>query len=727
MKKFISFLPLLFLVNFLTAQIDISEARTKAIDDVVTIQGVVTHGPDNLGPIRYIQDATGALPIYSPGDFADAALEGVEIKVTGALTEFRTLLQIGTVNSFEVISTGNDLPTPLAVTPGQMGADNEAQLVTISGVTFADGGTPFNVGTFGFSANGESSVTYVRSGHSILGTTIPLANVNITGIVSVFNDSYQLLLRGPEDLEIADAFYVTKNPVQTNIDKTSFTLSWETNDVGTTVLKYGTTPDMDQEVTVSGETTTHSVDLTGLEPATFYYAKAESVKDGNTIESSVGYFSTVSESSGEMKVLFNRISDPSISTGLLPATNSPADIENAIVDMIDNAKSTVDVAMFNNNRVRYRTVLEAAKARGVQVRYITNIGTLNSGLSNPNPTFPVLPGNTEALMHNKFVIIDADDVDDCWVLGGSMNWTDQNEVNDYNNMIFIQDQALAKAYTVEFEEMWGSEGPNQGIFSVKFGPAKTDNVPHNYVVNGTPVDLYFSPTDNTTLAIENAIKSAENDLQFATLSFTRNELGTAVRNAHSDGVDVRGIIENINDQGGEYAFLVDQGVNVLDHPPMGSIHHKYAIIDANGGDDPMVVTGSHNWSTSAEDRNDENTLIIHSGAIANLFMQEFEQRWCELTNTGNCFTSVFDNNRKPLSINVSPNPMVEKGFLNIDTDETFKNVSITVYDLNGKVLESRFINFQKTIPLDLSYYSRGSYFVEVIADDYRGIVKVLRP
>lgn len=726
MKNFLSFLPLLFLVNFLTAQIDISEARTKAIDDVVTIQGIVTHGPNNLGPIRYIQDATGALPIYSPGDFADAALEGVEIKVTGTLTEFRTLLQIGTVDNFEVISSGNDLPTPLTITPSEMSADNEAQLVTISGVSFADGGTPFNVGTFEFSANGESSVTYVRSGHTILGTTIPLANVNITGIVSVFNDSYQLLLRGPEDVEIADVFYVTQNPVQTNIDKTSFTLSWETNDVGTTVLKYGTTPDMDQEVTVSGETSSHTIDLTGLEPATFYYAKAESVKDGNTIESSVGYFSTVSESSGEMKVLFNKISDASISTGLLPATNTPAAIEDAIVDLIDKAEKTVDVAMFNNNRVRYRTVLEAAQARGVQVRYITNVGTLNSGLSNPTPTFPVLPGNTEALMHNKFVIIDADDVDNCWVLGGSMNWTDQNEVNDYNNMVFIQDQALAKAYTIEFEEMWGSDGANQGIFSVRFGPAKTDNVPHNYVINGTPVDLYFSPTDNTTLAIENAIKSAENDLQFATLSFTRNELGTAVRNAHSDGVDVRGIIENINDQGGEFAFLVDQGVNVLDHPPTGSIHHKYAIIDANGGDDPMVVTGSHNWSTSAEDRNDENTLIIHSGPIANLFMQEFEQRWCELTNAGNCFTSVFDNNLKPLSINVLPNPMVEKGFLNIDTDEAFKDISVTIYDLNGKILESRFINFEKTIPLDLSYYSRGSYFVEVIADDYRGIVKVLK-
>ena len=41
-------------------------------------------------------------------------------------------------------------------------------------------------------------------------------------------------------------------------------------------------------------------------------------------------------------------------------------------------------------------------------------------------------------------------------MGGSTNWTNpSNLFNDYNNIIFIQDEAIAKAYTLEFEEMWG--------------------------------------------------------------------------------------------------------------------------------------------------------------------------------------------------------------------------------------------------------------------------------
>ena len=60
-------------------------------------------------------------------------------------------------------------------------------------------------------------------------------------------------------------------------------------------------------------------------------------------------------------------------------------------------------------------------------------------------------------------------------------------------------------------------------------------------------------------------------------------------------------------------------------------HHKYAIIDAsNVSADPIVLTGSHNWSGNAENNSDENTLIIHDATIANIYLQEFEKRWGEL-------------------------------------------------------------------------------------------------
>ena len=47
------------------------------------------------------------------------------------------------------------------------------------------------------------------------------------------------------------------------------------------------------------------------------------------------------------------------------------------------------------------------------------------------------------------------------------------------------------------------------------------------------------------------------------------------------------------------------------------------------GSDPVVLTGSHNWSASAEDRNDENTIIVHDATIANIYYQNFVKRFTD--------------------------------------------------------------------------------------------------
>ena len=84
-------------------------------------------------------------------------------------------------------------------------------------------------------------------------------------------------------------------------------------------------------------------------------------------------------------------------------------------------------------------------------------------------------------------------------------------------------------------------------------------------------------------------------------------------------------MENINDTGSEYETLLDAGIEIYSHQGIsGQLHHKYAIVDHSQAlPDPTVVTGSHNWSTTAETTNDENTLIIHDERVANLYYQEF--------------------------------------------------------------------------------------------------------
>jgi phosphatidylserine/phosphatidylglycerophosphate/cardiolipin synthase-like enzyme len=50
------------------------------------------------------------------------------------------------------------------------------------------------------------------------------------------------------------------------------------------------------------------------------------------------------------------------------------------------------------------------------------------------------------------------------------------------------------------------------------------------------------------------------------------------------------------------------------------MHHKVIVIDRE-----VVILGSYNFSKSANTRNDENCLIIHSPALAETFLQEFHR------------------------------------------------------------------------------------------------------
>ena len=279
-------------------------------------------------------------------------------------------------------------------------------------------------------------------------------------------------------------------------------------------------------------------------------------------------------------------------------------------------------------------------------------------------------------------------------MGGSTNWTNpSNLFNDYNNLIFIQDQSLARAYTLEFEEMW----------SGTFGHYKEDNTPHVFNVNGIEIELYFSPSDQTTTKIINFINDVDYTLEFGLLSFTKNDIGDATVDKNSEfGVNIRGIIEQQNVNGSEYDKLLTNGVAVRSHTGVThQFHHKYAIADANIlGSNPSVLTGSHNWSANAENNSDENTLIIHDATIANIYLQEFEERWGEL-GSPNTIDKLSD-----VTIEVFPNPSLGK--VSIVTESMIDIINI--YDIEGKFVQS-------TTSKNFQISSSGVYFIKVMLDD----------
>jgi phosphatidylserine/phosphatidylglycerophosphate/cardiolipin synthase-like enzyme len=638
MKKIIILLVTVACSSTVFAQMDIATARQQAENSEVTVTGVVTNGDELGSPIRYIEDGTAGIAIYDPEN-TEGVNRGDSITVTGILVDYNGLLEIQPVNNLINHGSGYSI-TPQLITPNEIGESTESELVTIEEVVFENAGQLFSVGIHNFSVGGQSGMIYVKANCDIENTLIPSCPVKMTAISSQYSftgfDGYQLLVRDENDFEFSGGICYNSPLIQSDITTSSFIVNFSTNYNALSELSYGLTTDLELGVVYSDSfaVQNHAISLDNLEAGSIYYVQSLAHEGSDSAYSAVYAFATQSTSSGEIRVCFNNPVDTTVAT-IENAQFSGVFTNDSIKAYIDKADSTLDIAVYNHSDNMITNAINDAYERGVRVRYITCESTTTAALGSLNSNIPWIERpEGMGIMHNKFIVIDADVADSAWVLSGSTNWTSSQIFDDPNHIIMVQDQSVARTYELEFNEMWGSDGDEPNYENAKFGSNKTNNTPHHFIVNGNDFEVYFSPTDNTTLYISNALKSADDEIDFALLVFTNNQLGTTIAEEYESGVEVNGIIEQINTEGSEYEFLLEEGVNVISHQGFGdSFHHKYCIVDhANTDSDPLVITGSHNWSGAAETNNDENTMIIHDANIANQFFQEFNERMNEIEN-----------------------------------------------------------------------------------------------
>lgn len=448
---------------------------------------------------------------------------------------------------------------------------------------------------------------------------------------------------------------------------------------------------------------TYQAKIDDLEASSFYYFQSINIQGSDTIYSKVQLQSSTSNSTGEIEIYFNNDIKPSVSRGQDPNGVTTAEMESAILSKIEAAQSSIDYCIYNTHRQSIVNALRNASNRGVQVRVIFNerLESSNIGISGSEP-FETIERLGDGLMHNKFLIIDADSDDQSWVMSGSTNFTDNQMDIDPNHVIFIQDKALAQAYEIEFEEMWGSDGPVPDRSNAKFGVEKSDNTPHEFIIAGKRIELYFSPSDRVSTKINDAIIQAESAVDAALLIFTKWETRDALEDAIESGTSFRAIIEDQESSEDIISILERAGAEILEHPPQSQLHHKYAIIDeALQNENSKVILGSHNWTHSADTRHDENLLIIHDPEISNIFQQEFEARWAELTS------AVVDLD-KAEALAIYPNPSSE-----YITVPVIKSVSwIKIIDIRGSLVKHiKVEKNQKEQIVDISHLEEGSYIV----------------
>ena len=287
-------------------------------------------------------------------------------------------------------------------------------------------------------------------------------------------------------------------------------------------------------------------------------------------------------------------------------------IDENLAAAIDQARISVDVAIYDLNLWSLRYALINAHRRGVTVRMVTESDNMDEQEIQDlkDAGIEVLGDRRESLMHDKFVIIDRSEV---WT--GSMNFTTGGGYLDNNNLIRLRSSKLAEDYRLEFEQMFLDD---------HFGSHKTSNTPDPAVtMNDSLIEVYYSPQDGTLEHILAVVNAAQENIYFLAYSFTSDELAAALIEQAKLGVTVRGVFDKDqyhSNQGTEFDNLLNAGMDVnLDGNPR-LMHHKVIIID-----EQIVITGSYNFSNNAEQNNDENTLIIHNPEIAAAFMTEFQQ------------------------------------------------------------------------------------------------------
>lgn len=141
---------------------------------------------------------------------------------------------------------------------------------------------------------------------------------------------------------------------------------------------------------------------------------------------------------------------------------------------------------------------------------------------------------------------------------------------------------------------------------------------------------YFSDSDRVADRIIAAINHTKSSLDLAIFDLTHPALTAALEDAQRRGVRIRIVADQRQAEGthSEIPFLTQRGIPVrLSRGYRGDrslMHNKFAVFDSR-----LAVTGSFNWTTSADSYNFENAVFISDPAAVARFAEAFERLWAQ--------------------------------------------------------------------------------------------------
>ena len=299
------------------------------------------------------------------------------------------------------------------------------------------------------------------------------------------------------------------------------------------------------------------------------------------------------------------------------------DLERIIVDFINGAEDTLDIAV---QELESRTITEAilnARARKVRMRvvlerdYLTERSPLPdpwvpAGKNRPNREMyaallrakvPVITDLNPKIFHQKFMVRDWRTSSKAEVLTGSTNFTPSGTSRNLNHLVEIKGKRTATVFKKEFDELW------TGTFGEK--RERHDPKPRVYQVSNVPVKVLFAPEHSPEMEIMKQMLKARHRVDFAVFTFSASSGidDTMIALKHGN-IGVRGILDRGqgNQKWAATRPLVSEGVDLYltrRTRGLGKLHHKIMVIDGQ-----VIIAGSFNYTAPATTLNDENIVVI---------------------------------------------------------------------------------------------------------------------
>lgn len=253
---------------------------------------------------------------------------------------------------------------------------------------------------------------------------------------------------------------------------------------------------------------------------------------------------------------------------------------------------------------------------------------------------------SKGLGHNKFVVVSRADVPAA-VWTGSTNWSTTGLCTQVNNALLIEDPAVAALYRSQWDRLKDASPPQ--LDPAGFPPAllAANDVPHSVAIGAATATVWFTRTSDQRdmNALREIIAAAKSSILFLMFQPGSQGLHTlAGQRANEPGMYVRGLVSTLGSDAASnqlnvldvrvvssdrkfkpdrYTVLQPQGLGAALGPWIAEVtrrdflaqvghaivHSKLLVIDALSAQ-PVVVTGSHNFSAPASEKNDENLVIV---------------------------------------------------------------------------------------------------------------------